>query len=116
MGQGTLLNRVVVLPIVLTKPILMTHVKYRTNKAVWTVEDLTELVVFASTNKRDVLAYIKDNKEKFDKAGHIVCKYPSTRSLIPEDVKTVKQFILENKLKSKSWRPITSLMKNLIGA
>lgn len=94
----------------------MGNVKYKTNRAVWTVEDLTELVVFASTNKHEILAYIKDNKEKFDKAGHIVCKYPSTRSLIPEDVKTVKQFILENKLKSKSWGPITLLMKNLIGA
>lgn len=95
---------------------MMGHVKYKTNKAVWTVEDLTELVVFASTKRNEVISYINKNKQMFDSAGYIVCKYPSTRSLIPEDVKTVKQFILENKLKSKSWRPITSLMKNLIGA
>lgn len=91
----------------------MRHVKFNNNSPVWTIEDLTEYVVYASRSKKDLLTYIENNSTKLEGGKYIVCLYPSSRSIIPDSVKTMRRFILDNKIK-KTWHP-RNLIRNLIG-
>lgn len=85
---------------------------YNTNKPVWTLEDTTEYVHYATSSRRDLYRHIEKNKDKYKDGQFIVCYYQTIRNLVPEDVMTMKRFILENKVIS-TWQRSKNLIRSL---
>lgn len=62
---------------------------------IWAIEDVNEYNYFSSHNKQDVIDFI-NNSEKIQENDNafLVVTYPDSKSFIPDDVKTVRTFMI----------------------
>jgi hypothetical protein len=86
--------------------------KLTTDRVIYTVEDMDEFVHYATSSPSDLARHIREHIDRYNREQHIVCEYPSTRSLIPTKVRTVKGFIAEFSIKD-TWK-LTKLIRSLI--
>lgn len=64
---------------------------------VWSVEDVNEYTYFSSHSPEHVVNYINNSsKVRNNDEAYLVCEYESSRAIVPDDVKTVRTFLLQN--------------------
>lgn len=75
--------------------ILKTMIDLTKSTRVWSVEDVNEYTYFSSHSPEHVVNYINNSsKVRNNDEAYLVCEYESSRAIVPDDVKTVRTFLL----------------------
>lgn len=77
--------------------ILKTMIDLKKSTRIWSVEDVNEYTYYSSHSPHHVIDYINNNDMvKESDEAYLVCEYESSRAIVPDDVKTVRTFLLQN--------------------
>lgn len=69
--------------------------KNTASTTIWAVEDVNEYNYFSSHSKEEVIDFINNSKKILENdLAYLVVTYPDSKAIIPDDIKTVRMFMI----------------------